>query len=155
MQETHLEDDRQIEYLGVRVDGRFISEMDGRRALTSIPTSEIVGMKAVMGSDVRHPVLLFLLGVGSVGLGLYPFPRIFVWLMQGGMLHAGELWLVVWLFVGGYAALEAVKRKPNLLIETQGGIRKLVFRGSVQRQELQDFIHKMQSEFGHTVEFYL
>jgi hypothetical protein len=136
----------------VKIDGQAISEMDGRRIVAVVPLSEVVSMKVVLGSDVKHPALLLLLGAVLVVLGLYPFLNLFNWLVQGGVLFTGQVWLVVWLFLGVYAFYEVLKKVPIVLIETKGGTRKFAFRGKVEPQELQEFIQRVKAEFGHTID---
>lgn len=139
---------RQIDYLDVRVNDQSIAAMKGHRAEVVIPAAEIRSMKVVLGSEVQHPLMLLLFGIGLVGLGLLP---VLHWLM-GGILVGKEVLLLIWPFLGSYAIFEAVKKKPLLLVETTTGRKKITFRGSVERQELEAFIEKAKTEFGYIID---
>lgn len=141
-----------IDYLGVRVDKQSISLMDGRHRLVVIPMAEIVRIEILLGSDVKHPIILFLFGIGLIGLGLSPFLSVYHWLIYGGTLYVIQMWLVVWLILGCFVIIEVVKKKPILQIETIRGTRKIAFRGKLHHQELREFVRVVGVELGYTIE---
>ena len=137
-----------VEYAGVVASADGLAEKGSR---DRVPGSEIRSIEFMRGSTAQHPFWMFLFGLILVGLGLFSLQRIFAWWFQGAQIMESNF-LMVWLLViGTYALWEAVKREPLLLIRTTRGSRRLEFQGAVTVEEVQEFLQRLESEFGYTV----
>ena len=142
-----------IEYLGVVATDEHLAE--GAAPLLRIPRSEIVRLDVRLGSPVQHPVWMFLFGLVAVAAGLYPIRRLVQWWFNGGGLFDKEVLLVAFLVLGVYSLYEAVQRVPILRVRTTRGVRRLAFRGRVQRDELHRFLRRLETELGYPVNVHL
>jgi hypothetical protein len=100
----------------------------------------------------RRPILLFVLGLVLVGLGIVPPALAVIEFFSEGVVVAKEVLCVLWLILGVPALYQAFRRGYVLEVQTPSGLHRLEFKGGVQPQELEEFLDRVEREFGYTVE---
>jgi hypothetical protein len=137
-----------IEYAGIVAGPDGVAERGGRGR---VPHEEIRSIELLRGSPAQHPFWMFVFGVILVALGFFSLRRLYAWWFQGAGIFDFELLMGAFLVLGIYALWEAAQRVPLLLVRTARGPRRLVFQGAVTSEELQDFLQRLENEFGYTV----
>lgn len=137
-----------IEYAGVVASPDGLAEKGSR---LRVPRAEIQSVAFLHGSSAQHPIWMFFFGVILIALGLYSLRRAYAWWFQGGGVWDIELLMVGFLVLGVYALWEAVRRVPLLLVRTSRGTRRLVFQGTVTREQIHEFLQQLEREFGYAV----
>ncbi len=146
----------------VQISASGIKQMEGDSILVEVPKAEIRKVKLCHDSKSRYPFLRFLSGFVLVVTGFILVIAAFI-MAEGGvyMVKIRSLTLeiplapiLIWLMVGiGMWLLIGVFRgRYNLLINTQGGIRKIFFGESADIKEIILFVKRANQELGYEID---
>jgi hypothetical protein len=136
-------------YLNISSSERGLSELSRGRCIVSVRKEQIQSVEIKFGSQAERPLPLLMLGLILAGIGIVGV----IFLKGGGfaLLRMG----VGFVFFGGLGAFciyEALKKGYYLHVICPNDSRKLVFKGTVQREALSEFIDA-SNRFGYNIRY--
>jgi hypothetical protein len=148
-----------VRYLSVRFDGDGVSEWQDGRQVVVVPRAEIVEIELRRGPAGERPVVQLVLGAASVLLGAVCLVSLFeriglVW--SGRIAHGGIRLLAasaLFLILGAYVVISALRPAYLLRVATQRGARKLVFTGKADLASIAAALRQADERFGYTVQW--
>jgi len=136
---------RQLSYLNVAVSEKGLSESSGHRRVVFVPKEQVQSIEIKFGFQAERPLAQgiassVLIVLGMVGLYL---------IVTGGLgTLRWALGFIVFGALGAYLLWETLKRGHYLRVICSNDIRKLAFKGPVQKEEMSNFI-KNATQFGY------
>jgi hypothetical protein len=139
-----------------------ISQLEGNRAINTIPREGIVRITLSHDSRSRHPFLRFLVGfvmiatgiVLGIGALLLDLGGIYLVKMESFTfgIPVAPLVIVLLIWAGGWFLAGMLRGRYNLLIHTPGGIRKIFFTESADIRDIRQFLRRARTELGYEID---
>lgn len=127
-------------YLGVAISEKGLGEIDGKRYLVHIPQSEITFAEVKYGSPAERPTMQLVAGAILAPLCFF---GIYIILMNGLTMIRWSLGMLLFGGVGIWLIIEVLKKRHYLEVQTSKGNRKLVFKGKVENDKLDQFLQQL------------
>jgi len=140
-----------INYLSVVIAHDAISEQDNNGTVVRIPREKIKGIEVKRGPGSERPLLQLVVGLAILMVGLLPLLHIYTWLVNGGPLSRTIVLAVTLIPIGIWALHDVLAKKYYLFVVQHDDIRKVVFRGNVEVDQLAAFLRKGSNDFGYPI----
>lgn len=137
-----------LRYLNVILSGEDIIELDGETMVATIPKESITAIRLKHGSGAERPLLQLLVATVCILAGLH-FLLVRTLSSKRGLLLL--LSMLTLLIVGLWLLFEVVRRRAYLEVATRSDVRKIVFKGRVERQKLLGFIQDANTKLGYEI----
>ena len=139
-----------------------ISQLDGNRAIATIPRERISRIVLCHDSCSRHPFLRFLFGFVMIATGIILGIGAFL-LDLGGVylvklqsftfgVPVAPLVIVLLILAGGWLLAGVRRGRYNLMIHTSNGVRKIFFAESADIRDIRQFLGRARTEFGYEID---
>jgi hypothetical protein len=155
-------DNNSIRYSKVEISDSGIIEHAGDGIVVAIPRGQIRQIKLCYDTKARNPFCQYFLGFTLFSLGVIGLGVTFLAGLSGVLLaQAGPgtfaiplvpvtLWLMVgagfWLLMGIFSA------RYHLLIDSEGGVRKIFFDKSADITDIRQFIRRAHLDYGYAID---
>ncbi|MDB5035616.1 MAG: hypothetical protein JWQ98_2857 [Chlorobi bacterium] len=137
-----------IVYASVRVDEKGIMELDHGRRSVFVPRENVRSIELKQGSPAERPMVQLVLGMIIFGGALYWLSGVVAWWNTPWAIN--YRFLIVpppMLLLGSWLIYAALRKRYFLRICLDRGERKIVFRGDVDRDGLQEFMGATKRRF--------
>jgi hypothetical protein len=125
---------------GVRRTNGALEELDEDSVAVSIPLQDVRALHLRFGMAGERPVPAIMLGVVLASLGGGACIQVATWFIDGGKIFRFQGLAVGLVPLGIGLICSALRRRYFLLVDTgAGGTRKLAFRRTATRKEVQRF----------------
>ena len=155
-----------IKLSSIEISRENISELDGKKVITSIPKNDILTIVLKYGNISERIVLQLIFSIFTILFGLYigfmPTIKLIYDIYSNAGVDIGHTYphqeLMIILFPiffipsGIYFFIVTLRRRYYLLITTQIDKRKFVFNDMVTFHELSLFICTAKEKYGYAIE---
>ena len=135
-QGIRAESEERFTCLNIAFSKKGVSEYSGERCVVFIPREEIQLIETKTGSRAENPLVQGIAGFLLSAVGLF---AIYMVIKGGAMLLRWEAGFLVFGGVGVWLLWEALRQGRYLRVVCAKGDRKLIFHGTVNESELQEF----------------
>jgi len=142
---------RPISYLTVVISDDGVAELSGESQVLYLPKNEISAMELTTGIAAERPVMQAIGAAIFIIAGFIGTFAIARWLQEGGKLYSFYIFLSFGYVVGLWFLLGLIRKRTFLLTTTARGMRKLVFKGRVDHEELAKFIETARHDFNYPI----
>jgi hypothetical protein len=139
-----------IKFLNIVTTNDGIYEYEGDALLLFVPRQDIENLNFGLASPTRWPLLVMLLGIVLICVGVF----LGIIPLVGNVLAndspslpnlKGYAFMALNLVPGLYFSSLSLKKQNCLILQTRQGVRKLILKGSVDKDRLQEFIKGSES----------
>lgn len=146
-----MQDNRFIEFSGVRVSQNEIGILDKGRVSVSVLRDNIKEISLKNGFFSKHPIIQALFGCGLISLGYYPLKFLVFWLQNGGTIMDATILLILSIPLGLWVIYDSSKRGYYLEVKERFGRKKFPFVNSPSLSDINSFIEKFSSMFQYKI----
>jgi len=139
-------------FANVEISESGIYEISGRRRIVNIPRSQIRNITFTRTIAAERPIAQIVFALLLIVVGLYGFKAILQWLTEGGILYIDiSFGYLLFLPLGGWLLMSAIKKKMLLLVKMDSDQRKVVFNQNHEIEKVREFLSKSQRQFGYHI----